>query len=86
MEVKEPLLDPNPSRFVLHPIQYDEVWKMYKQHIASFWVAEEVDLQHDMKDWNALSDNERHFLCYILAFFAGSDGEFHVFNVNKHGV
>ena len=31
-------------------------------------------LQHDMTDWEKLSDNERHFISHILAFFAASDG------------
>ena len=47
---------------------------MYKQAEASFWTAEELDLAHDMKDWEKLSDNERHFVSHILAFFAASDG------------
>ena len=40
----EPLLRPNPSRFVLLPIQYHDIWQMYKKAEASFWTAEEVDL------------------------------------------
>lgn len=40
----------------------------------SNWTAEEVDVSADMDDWNKLSENERHFVKYILAFFAGSDG------------
>jgi ribonucleoside-diphosphate reductase subunit M2 len=40
----------------------------------SNWTAEEVDVASDMEDWKKLSDNERHFVKYILAFFAGSDG------------
>ena len=27
-----------------------------------------------MTDWEKLSDNERHFISHILAFFAASDG------------
>ena len=26
------------------PIQYDDIWRMYKKAEASFWTAEEVDL------------------------------------------
>ena len=40
----EPLLKENPRRFVILPIQYDSIWKMYKKAEASFWTAEEVDL------------------------------------------
>ena len=47
---------------------------MYKKAEASFWTAEEIDLASDLKDWNALNKNERHFVSHILAFFAASDG------------
>ncbi len=68
------ILEPNESRFVLFPIKYDEIWKMYKQAEASFWTTEEIDLSHDLQDWDKLTDNERHFISHVLAFFAASDG------------
>jgi ribonucleotide reductase beta subunit family protein with ferritin-like domain len=74
LETCEPLLQENKNRFVLFPIQYDDIWDMYKKAEASFWTAEEVDLDKDKKDWSNLSDNERHFITNILAFFAASDG------------
>ncbi|TBU38058.1 beta subunit of ribonucleotide reductase [Dichomitus squalens] len=71
----EPLLTETTRRFVLFPIQYNEIWQMYKQAQASFWSVEEINLSHDLWDWNyKLTDNERHFLSYVLAFFAASDG------------
>jgi ribonucleoside-diphosphate reductase beta chain len=70
----EPLLAENPNRFVLFPIQNPEVWEFYKKAEASFWTAEEIDLSQDQKDWNGLTDNERHFIKHVLAFFAASDG------------
>jgi len=74
-ESQEPLLMESKRRFVLFPIQYHEIWQMYKKAEASFWTAEEVDLSKDLHDWNnRLSDNERHFISHVLAFFAASDG------------
>ena len=70
----EPLLQANPHRFVLFPIQHDDIWRMYKKAEASFWTAEEIDLKTDTTDWNRLTDNERHFISHVLAFFAASDG------------
>ncbi len=70
----EPLLAENPNRFVLFPIQNPQVWEFYKKAEASFWTAEEIDLSQDQKDWNGLTDNERHFIKHVLAFFAASDG------------
>ena len=43
---------------------------MYKQHEASFWTAEEIDLSHDEKDWSQLTLNEQKFIKHVLAFFA----------------
>ncbi|CAK4632607.1 hypothetical protein LEN26_014432 [Aphanomyces euteiches] len=70
----EPFLAENPNRFVLFPIQHADVWEMYKKAEASFWTAEELDLVHDLRDWAKLTDNEKHFITHVLAFFAASDG------------
>ncbi|SFE11944.1 ribonucleoside-diphosphate reductase beta chain [Chitinophaga sp. CF118] len=70
----ELLLRENKDRFVLLPINYPKVWEKYKQHEASFWTAEEIDLGSDLKDWGNLNDGERHFITHVLAFFAASDG------------
>jgi ribonucleoside-diphosphate reductase beta chain len=70
----EVLLQENKERFVLLPIKYPEIWKMYKKHEASFWTAEEIDLSPDLKDWERLTNDERHFIKHVLAFFAASDG------------
>lgn len=66
----EPILEENNQRFVLFPIKYHNVWEMYKKQLASFWTADEIDLFQDLFDWEKLNDNEKHFIKYILAFFA----------------
>jgi ribonucleotide reductase beta subunit family protein with ferritin-like domain len=73
-QVIEPILQENPSRFVLFPIQYPILWEAYKKAESSFWTAEEIDFSKDLDDWKRLSDNERFFIKNIIAFFAGSDG------------
>lgn len=74
MASTDPLLhDPTPS-YCLLPIKYPQLWAAYKQAEACFWTAEEVDLSHDTEDWARLSDDERHFVLHVLAFFAGADG------------
>jgi ribonucleotide reductase beta subunit family protein with ferritin-like domain len=70
----EPLLKQDNHRYNLFPIEQDDIWSMYKKALASFWTTEEVDLSKDMNHWEKLTDNERHFIENILAFFAGSDG------------
>jgi ribonucleoside-diphosphate reductase beta chain len=71
----EPILEPNDGRFVLFPIQHNDIWSFYKKAEASFWTAEEIDLSADIIDWeNKLNENEKHFIKHVLAFFAASDG------------
>lgn len=72
--MEEPLLTENRSRHVIFPIKYIDIWSMYKKHVSTYWTAEEIDFAKDMNDWEKLSDNERHFIKNILAFFAASDG------------
>jgi len=70
----EPLLIENPGRFVLFPIQHQDVFDMAKKAVAVFWTTEEVDLTKDTKDWEKLDQNTRHFIKHVLGFFAASDG------------
>jgi ribonucleoside-diphosphate reductase beta chain len=70
----ELLTQENPSRFVLFPICFQDIWDKYKNHMSVFWRAEEIDLSKDRTDWNKLNENEKHFIKNVLAFFAGSDG------------
>jgi len=70
----EPILQENKDRFVLFPIQRNDIWQFYKKAEASFWTAEEIDLSQDLKDWENMNDGEKHFITHVLAFFAASDG------------
>jgi ribonucleoside-diphosphate reductase subunit M2 len=72
--ISEPLLTPDDNRFVMFPIQYQDIWDMYKKQVDCFWRAEEIDLSKDLNDWNILTTDERLFISKILAFFAASDG------------
>jgi ribonucleoside-diphosphate reductase beta chain len=67
--------DQSNSRYTVFPIKYHNLWTFYKQHLSTFWTAEEIKLTDDLVDWNSkLNDNERYFIKNILAFFAASDG------------
>ena len=72
--ISEPLLTPNDKRFVLFPIEHDDIWQMYKKQVDCFWRAEEIDLTKDVDDWNRLDKEEQYYISMILAFFAASDG------------
>jgi ribonucleoside-diphosphate reductase subunit M2 len=62
--------------YTLFPIKKTEehLYKMYKQSVAVFWTPEEIDFSKDQADWAKLTENEKHFIKQVLAFFAGSDG------------
>lgn len=74
--IDEPLLRPEPSRrFTPFPIRYHDMWEMYRKAVTSFWTAEEINMSDDVVDWKTkLTDDERHFIKHVLAFFACSDG------------
>jgi len=58
VNLPEPLLEENPNRFVILPIQYKDIWKMYKDQMAMFWTVDEIDLEVDKRDWPKLSKDE----------------------------
>jgi ribonucleotide reductase beta subunit family protein with ferritin-like domain len=74
MDEYEPILDQETRRFTLFPITYPSLWKLYKNQLASFWKAEEVDFSKDREDFESLSENEQHYIKRVLGFFAASDG------------
>jgi ribonucleoside-diphosphate reductase subunit M2 len=73
-KTQEPLLIENPNRFVMFPVEDQDIWKMYKKQVDCFWRPEEIDFSKDMAHWSKLTDNEKHFIKMVLAFFASSDG------------
>jgi ribonucleoside-diphosphate reductase beta chain len=76
----EPLFDKSGTtlgeRYTLFPIKDSEqdLYKLYKKAVGTFWTVEEIDFSRDKEDWEKLSGDEQHFIKNVLAFFAGSDG------------
>lgn len=70
----ENILDPMNTKFTAFPIQYNNVWELYKKQMACFWKAEEIDFSNDYNDFLTLNKDEQFFIEMILAFFAASDG------------
>ena len=68
------LLDVSEKRFVLHPIKFPDIFEMGKKAIASFWQVEELDFNNDVIEFQRMSEDEKHFVLQILAFFASADG------------
>ena len=73
-ESEELLLKESDRNYTIFPIQHDDIWTYYKKAMANFWTPEELDLSKDYDDFISLTDNERHFIEHVLAFFAASDG------------
>ena len=72
--ITDPILTPNDNRYVMFPIQDQEIWAMYKKQVDCFWRPEEIDLTKDIAHWETLLQDEQYFISMILAFFAASDG------------
>jgi ribonucleotide reductase beta subunit family protein with ferritin-like domain len=72
--MEEPILTENPHRYILFPIEHNDIFKMYKDLVSVRWIAEEIDMTKDFKDFKGLSKGEQHFIKRVLGFFAGSDG------------
>lgn len=66
------ILTETPDRLLLLPVRDHEAFRFYKEAIANFWTAEEVDLAHD--NFDVLDKRDRQALMYVLAFFAAADG------------
>ena len=72
--VQDAILQEDTNRYVMFPIQDQDIWQMYKKQVECFWRAEEIDLSKDVTHWETLDQKEKYFVSMILAFFAASDG------------
>lgn len=70
----DPILKEDETRLTMFPLQYGDIWEMYKKQVDCFWRAEEIDLSKDLTSWNKMTDEEQYFIKHVLAFFAASDG------------
>ena len=70
----EPLLIQNKNKYVLFPIEYPDLYKMYKIAASAYWIPDEINFSQDLVDIQKLNENEIYFISHILAFFAASDG------------
>ena len=70
----EPILIENRNKYVMFPIQYPDIYEMYKKAASAYWLPDEVNFSQDLIDINKLSNDEKYFIMHILAFFAASDG------------
>lgn len=70
----EPILAQENNRHTFFPILHSDLYALYKKQLSCFWVVDEIDMSKDREAFEKLSENEKHFIKHILAFFAASDG------------
>lgn len=68
------LLHGDDTNYTLFPIKYKEIYELAKKAQQSIWSTEEIDLSEDVAQFNRLTNDEKHYIKSVLAFFAGSDG------------
>ena len=68
MSQQEPILVPNDNRFVIFPIQHQDIWDWYKKQEACFWTAEEIDLHEDLVDWKSKLTTEERYFSFFCSF------------------
>lgn len=59
----------SPEDFNLHPAHYPWARQLYDQAIANTWYPHEIPLKEDLEDWEKMTDDERHAVQFIMAFF-----------------
>jgi len=70
----EKILSDEEFRYTTYPLRHPDIFEAYKSQVANIWFPEDIDYSQDKKDWASLTDEERHFIKMVLAFFAASDG------------
>jgi ribonucleoside-diphosphate reductase beta chain len=62
------------ERTYFKPFNYPFAFDAFKQSEQMHWLAAEVPMVEDVKDWkNNLSENEKQFLTHIFRFFTQAD-------------
>jgi ribonucleotide reductase beta subunit family protein with ferritin-like domain len=55
-------------RYVLFPIQYHQIWKMYKSLESAFWCWSTIDHASDASMFTHLSELDQTGVCRLLAW------------------
>ena len=60
---------PAPDDMNLHPIRYQWAYDLYNQAVRNTWFPHEIALQEDLQDWGKMTEDERHAVTFLMAFF-----------------
>ncbi len=58
-----------PEDTSLHPMHYKWAYDLYNQAIRNSWFPHEIPLGEDLVDWKAMTEDERHAVEFLMAFF-----------------
>lgn len=59
----------SPDDMNLHPMHYKWAYDLYQQAVRNTWFPHEIALGEDLADWKKMTDDERHALSFLMAFF-----------------
>ena len=59
--------------FIKLMLRCQNIYELYKIQKQAFWDVDEIDFSKDKQGFMNINDKEKHFIKYILAFFAYSD-------------
>ncbi len=58
-----------PEDMNLHPIKYQWAYDLYQQAVRNTWFPHEITLKEDLDDWEKMTEDERHAVKFLMAFF-----------------
>jgi ribonucleoside-diphosphate reductase beta chain len=59
----------SPDDMNLHPIRYKWAYDLYTQAVRNTWFPHEIALQEDLQDWARMTEDEKHSVTFLMAFF-----------------
>ncbi len=59
----------SPEDMNLHPMHYKWAYELYNQSVRNTWFPHEIALGEDLVDWKAMTEDERHAVEFLMAFF-----------------
>lgn len=60
---------PSPDDMSLHPLRYQWAYDLYNQAVRNTWFPHEIALKEDLDDWAKMTEDERHAVKFLMAFF-----------------
>ncbi len=59
----------SPEDMSLHPLKYKWAYDLYTQAVRNTWFPHEIALGEDLADWRNMTEDERHAVKFLMAFF-----------------